>query len=111
MSKKRNILDAIPQFPEHVELVPGSDDLPLMLKVHRRSRIERFFTRYFKAPAFQTLELDVFGAFVLSQIDGNSSVEQIAQAVRQRFGEEAEPLYERLIVFFKMLYRNKLITL
>ena len=47
--------------------------------------------------------------FVWRQIDGRHSVYEIGQLLHETFGEEAEPLYERLSVYMKQLENNGLI--
>ena len=42
-------------------------------------------------------------------IDGKKSVAEIAKDVDEHFGEEAHPLYERLVHFFKVLDSYKFI--
>jgi hypothetical protein len=42
-------------------------------------------------------------------IDGERNVYQIAELVRDKFGDKAEPLYDRLIKFMVILENNKFI--
>ena len=51
------------------------------------------------------------GSVVMGAIDGKRSVDDIAMVVKNHFGDGAEPLYERLILFFKALHRNKFVVL
>ncbi len=42
-------------------------------------------------------------------IDGERSVYAISEAVRERFGEQAEPLLPRLIRYFEILREHRFI--
>ena len=52
---------------------------------------------------------DHFGSFIWKQIDGKKDVYQIGRLVKDKFGEEAEPLYERLAKFLHILRSNDFI--
>lgn len=43
------------------------------------------------------------GNFVWPLIDGTRTVYEIAQLVKEEFGEKAEPLYERLVQYIQNL--------
>jgi len=60
---------------------------------------------------YRRLELDELGTFVWDLCDGTRTIEQIGKKVKERFGEEAEPLYERLIAFIFELYKRNLVLL
>ena len=53
--------------------------------------------------------LDEFGSFVWLSIDGKNTVFDIGGKVKEEFGEEAEPLYPRLIQFLNVLKEVKYI--
>ncbi len=115
MAKKReNYLDYIPRrnvnFPWKV-LENGRVEV----RMENRGPVNRIAQRFFKKPVYSYIALDEFGSFVWQQIDGKASIYQIGRAVRERFGEKAEPLYGRLSVFMKTLrdqqfivYENKI---
>jgi hypothetical protein len=57
------------------------------------------------------LKLDTYGSFVWNRIDGHTKVMNIADAMKEHFGESVEPVYERVGKFVHMLQREKFITL
>lgn len=59
-----------------------------------------------KKPRVSDLELDELSSFVWLSMDGTRNVYEIGQAVKEKFGESAEPLYERLIMFLRYLSRK-----
>ena len=61
-----------------------------------------------KSPHFK-VQLDEFGSFVWKQCDGEKTVEQIGQELKNKFQGDIDPVYERLAVFIQSLARYKFI--
>ena len=105
---KENYLDYVPVIsPKNTWSVEGGKVTVHM--VHRgfyASIAQKFFHR----PRVSHIDLDKQGSFVFQQIDGKRSVGDIALLVKDKFGKEAEPLYDRLIMFFRTLAENNYIT-
>ncbi len=57
------------------------------------------------------IHLDEFGSWVWQQIDGHTTVFQIAKNLQEKFGEKVEPVYDRLGMFINHLARRQFITL
>ncbi len=60
---------------------------------------------------YYRINLDDFGSHVWELCDGNTTVREIGKALRQRFGDSVEPVYDRLAIFFRQLERGRLIRL
>ena len=56
-----------------------------------------------KKPRITRIDLQGQGNFVWLCIDGKRTVFDIAALVRERFGDEAEPLYDRLVTYMHTL--------
>lgn len=114
---KGNILDYVPlrnpkidwQEKSMVEEPAGGTHVQLTI-IHR-GMLDRLVQKFFKRPASSTIDLDRFGSFVWKQIDGEKSVNEIADELWQEFGEDAEPLYDRLVKFLRLLRNNDLVSL
>ena len=65
--------------------------------------------RFFRRPRVSRIRLDAMGSFVFQHIDGKRTVGALAKLVRAEFGEDAEPLYGRLVQYLKILRNNGLI--
>ena len=65
--------------------------------------------KLFHRPRVSHIELDELGSFVFQQIDGERTVEQIAQKVKAQFGEKADPLYDRLTQYLNILRSNRFV--
>jgi hypothetical protein len=55
--------------------------------------------------------LDDVGSFVWRMCDGEAPVETIAAAMKERFGEEVEPVEDRLVTFLKSLLRGRFVEM
>lgn len=65
--------------------------------------------KLFKKPKVSHIALDEYGSFVWQQMDGKRSIYDISKLVAEHFGKKAEPVVERLVQFFRILYENKFI--
>ena len=54
-------------------------------------------------PKISYVHLDTTGSFVWPLIDGSTNILSLGEKVKEHFGDEAEPLYERLAKFFQIL--------
>lgn len=62
--------------------------------------IQRFFRKIkIRIPEYKKTSLDEFGSFVFDQIDGVRNVREVGERLELTFGEKAQPIYERLLLF------------
>lgn len=111
MAKKKNdnFLDYIPKRnalykweinqKKHVEVL-----------VVNRGLFNRIAQLFFRRPKISKIELDDFGSFIWQEMDGKKTVYEIGAAVKSKFGKKAEPLYERLCEYIKILRNNRFIV-
>lgn len=57
----------------------------------------------FKKPAVSQIHLDEMGNFIWPYIDGENTIMDIAAIIKTEYGEKAEPLYNRVVQYFKTL--------
>lgn len=103
--KKENYLDYIPKHNERFSWESKDNGL-VVIKVPNTGFFNRIAQLIFRKPKFSYIDLDEFGSFVWTQMDGQKSVYEIGQAVKRQFGDKAEPLYERLAKFITVLRNN-----
>lgn len=108
MNEQNNLLLKRPVSRPNVAAEWGHEP---RLVVHHTHWISRLCARFFKTPSKTYLSLDVHSAFVWSHCDGTHTVGEIAQRFAEKFGPEAEPVMERLVVFLRILLGKKLIDL
>ena len=103
--QKQNYLDFIPCRNPSFSWEKGEDGMVTVTVVHTGffDRIAQFLGR----PKQSRIALDRYGSFVWEMIDGERSVYAISEAVREQFGEQAEPLLPRLIRYFEILREHQ----
>ena len=79
-----------------------------IITVHMSHRgiCARIAQRFFHRPHTSHIELDGYGSFVFRSIDGQRTVEEVAQMLKCEFGSEVEPLYGRLVPYLQILRNN-----
>lgn len=106
--KEENYLDYI---PKHNSRFPYSkkENGRIEVRVKNIGLFNRIAQIIFRRPKYSYIELDDFGSFVWEQIDGKRTIYEIGTFVKERFGKEAEPLFERLTKYFHVLRKNSFI--
>lgn len=107
--KEKNFLEYIPELKNDVEFFERDGNFYLKREFSKIS--QKIARKLFFTPKYQELKLEGFGGHVLQIMDGNKNILEIGKILKDEFGEEVEPLYERLIKFFVILRDNELITL
>lgn len=106
--KDKNLMELIPvRNYEHNKKEDGLIDV----LVPRFT--DKFFGKYLQ-PKMKNkhirANLDAVGSFTWEQIDGNNTVYQISENLKQHFGEEGLPDHvQRLAFFISQLFRNNFI--
>lgn len=109
MKDKRNYLDFVPVKNSALPWELDDEGIVTVEVVHR-GIAAKVAQVAFNRPKKSSIKMDVFGSFIWQQIDGEKNIYEIGQQVKGRFGKDAEPLYERLVTFFRILAENKYIT-
>ncbi len=99
------------QNENYLEKIPVRELLNFTVDEAQKVTLEKenkgFFNKIaqmiFKKPKISFIHLDDFGSFVWLQIDGEKNILKIGEAVKEKFGKDAEPLYERLSQYFVTL--------
>lgn len=86
-----------------VDCETGEDGAVTLLAPRFKSRLmKRIFERRMKNP-WMKIRLDDIGTAVWKRIDGRATVGEIGGELREEFGEDIEPCFERLSMFFSQL--------
>ena len=110
MNKDDNFLDLIPTINGSQQWDVLDDGL-IQVIIPRDGIIDKAVRFFFKTPKVMKIDLDSLGSSVWKAIDGKRNMEEIAQIIKKEFGENANPLYERLGTYINILRNNKFITL
>ncbi len=100
--RSRNFLDFVFKVREDL-LWSVSDDGTVIVEMENKGFADRIAQIFFKRPVISHIALEGMGSFIFLQIDGKRSVLEIGSLTGKEFGDEAEPLYERLSVYLRKL--------
>ena len=82
----------------------SSDDEGIVtLSIENKGFFNKIAQLFFKKPKISYIHLDEMGSFVWPLIDGEKTILEIGDFVKEHFGEKAEPIYERLAQHFRVL--------
>jgi len=113
MGKKKqsseNYLERIPKRKQDLNWETDEKGL-ITLLIENRGVFNRIAQTCFKKPKISYIHLDEMGSFIWPLIDGETSVLELAEKVDARFGESAQPLYERLAKYIQILESYSFIT-
>ena len=107
--KQENYLDKIPKRSEAYSWYKDENGI-VTIEVQNTGIFNRIAQKFFKKPPVTKVHLDENGSFIWPLMDGEMTVSQIADEVLEHFGEEANPLYERLIKYLTILESYKFIS-
>lgn len=109
MSKKvKNYLDFVPIKNENIKWLEDSFGI-ITLEITRIGLFDKIVQKAFKVPHKSYIKLDRHGSFVWKCIDDNKSVYELSKDVKGNFGDDAEPLIERLVEFITILESNRFV--
>ncbi len=109
MSKnKKNFLDFIPVVSNKNTWEINEGKVTINMK--HTGFYNRLAQKIFHTPEISRIDLDEYGSFIWQQIDGKNSVGEIADILKNKFGNDAEPLYDRIVKYMQILYNNKFIA-
>lgn len=112
MKTKKNQENFLDYIPKHNALFPyeKKENGNIEIKMLNKGLAKKITQLLFKKPKYTYVELEQFGSFIWEQIDGQRTVFEIGKLVKDKFGQDAEPLYERLTEYIQILRRNRFIV-
>ena len=102
MKKEENFLKKIPVKQEFFTWSADSEG-NVTLEIENKGFFNKIAQKIFKKPRISYVHLDKTGSFIWPYIDGKTDIEELGQKLYEEFKEEANPLYERLIKYLKIL--------
>ena len=112
MAKKKseNYLDYVPVINPQNTWSAEEDGLVTIHMVNR-GFYNALAQKFFHTPRISHIALDTYGSFLWKEIDGEKTVGQLAVLLKGRFGQDAEPLYNRLVKYMQILRNNRFILI
>ena len=108
-SRSGNYLDKKPV--RNGKLRWSDEDGKITLEIENTGVWNRIFQKLLKKPRVTYIHLDEMGSFIWPLLDGDKDISEIGKAVANQFGDKANPLYERLAKYFRILESYNFITL
>ena len=111
MAKKKseNYLDYIPVMnPQNTW---DEKDGKVTINMVHRGFYAGVAQKFFHTPRVSHIDLDEYGSYLWVRIDGKKTVGELAQEMKDHYGDKAEPLYERLIKYIQILRNNRFILI
>jgi hypothetical protein len=106
MKKKKivsaNYLDFIPRHCPSLQYTMDNQGKITLLQ-ENRGVFHFLAQKMLKKPKISQIHLDEMGNFIWPLIDGTRTVYEIAELVKEEFGDKAEPLYDRLVQYIRNL--------
>lgn len=106
--KEDNFLLCIPSI-KHNEYEVRNGKVYLIFK--HNGVLKKVVRVFSKIPQKSDLQLDGIGSFIWLNIDNKRNVYELGKNLQERFGGKCDPLYERLTLYLRYLYRKGWISI
>lgn len=101
--------DAVYRMADRIRLTENEAGI-VTLSEPQDHKIQQVFRKLrFRIPEYRHWTLDAYGSFIVKQLARETALSEIARAVQEKFGPDAQPLYERLLPYLQMLEGRRLI--
>ena len=98
----KNYLDKIPIRPDEINWSKDDEGM-VTLDIENKGFFNMLAQKFFHKPRISHIHLDKMGSFVWPHIDGETDISGLGLLVKEEFGDETNPLYERLVKYFQVL--------
>lgn len=105
--KVLNLLDLKPVHNRRFEAMEDGRVAILQPRISNRV-LKKWFEPILRNPDIR-IRLDEYGSFVWKQCTGECTVGELADRLREKFGDDLEPVMDRLSLFLKYLERYEFI--
>ena len=107
LSKKVNLLDLKPVRNRRSETDPDGT-VTIIVPKFTNPVMVRWFVPLLSRPELR-VKLDEHGSFIWTMCDGNTSVGEMAERMKQKYGQGFDPDYRRLGAYVRQLLRTDFI--
>lgn len=108
--QNNNYLDYIPIHKTNLRWDETPDEL-VTIYIENTGIMNRIAQKLLKKPKISQVHLEPYGSFIWRQIDGQRTVQEIAELANSNFGEKIHPLYERLCTYIAYLEQIGFVTI
>lgn len=97
-----NYLERCPIHPDGMNWTADENGI-VTIDVENKGAMNHIMQKLIKKPKVSHIHLDEIGSFLWQLIDGEKKLSDMGVPLEEKFGEKAEPTYERLAQFFRLL--------
>lgn len=97
-----NYLERVPLRTPGIAWTTEADGL-VTLEIENRGWANRLAQKLFHRPKISHVHLDEMGSFIWPLLSEDRDIIALGKQVEARFGEAANPLYERLVKYMQIL--------
>lgn len=108
--KKQNYLDFVPVRNEKIDFKNDENGTTITLLVENTGVFNTLAQKLIHKPRVTQVHVDEIGSFLWPLIDGERTVNELAQLLEEHFGDAVSPLYDRIVTYFEILKTNEFIT-
>lgn len=105
---KQNFLDFVPIAKIGFEVDEDTGLIALLIPRFKSEFAQKYLIPK-KKSKFIRANLDEYGSFIYQKIDGKRNVFEISNLMKDEFGDQVEPVFDRVSKFLGNLFRYKLI--
>jgi len=107
-NKELNLLELVPI--RNIQWKTDDQGKVILLKPKFKNRfLAKHLLPRMKHPYYK-VKLDEMGSFFWKNCDGKNNIKEIARLHKEKFGEKADPVLDRISLFVKSLDKNDFIT-
>lgn len=104
--KNEEILKIIFKISDKIEYEVEQESRVTILE-KQDHKIQKIFRKLrFRIPEYKKVSLDEYCSYVFLQIDGKKTVKDIGESLEEKYGDKAQPIYERLLLFLNHINVN-----
>ena len=106
INNNEDVLNIIYKISDNLKYEVDKDSI-VTICVKQEHKVQKFFRKLkFRIPEYKKTSLDEYGSFVFLQLDGKKTVRDIGESLEVKYGDKAQPLYERLLLFLNHIDVN-----
>ncbi len=109
-NKNENFLEVVPIRNPEINFTQDDNGI-VTLEIENKGLMNRIFQKLLKKPKITYIHMEELGSYVWQIIDGESDITALGKKIEEKFHEKAEPIYERLSQYIKILESYNFISL
>ena len=110
LNKDENFLELIPLRNPSLAYTKNEKGL-ITISVPNIGFFNKIAQTFFGRPKVSQIHLDEYSSYVWLGMNGKRDITELGRYLKRKYGDEAEPLYPRLVKFMEILKSNRYVGL